>query len=115
MRKIPPVPEPPGQAYCFVCAQLRPESAFPYRNGRVSRPCRDCRRTAADRNAPIRAALEEAYQRTLSPPPPRPYEVPVSGACACMAGFAEWHEKEQRTRKAACKGARGAPKDHPPT
>lgn len=116
MRKTPPVPEPPGHAYCFVCAKLQPEAEYPLRGGKLSRPCRSCRRTASERNAQIRAALEAAYQSSLNPGPSRPYQGRVSGACYTMAGFAEWHDQQQRRAlRAARKAAKGAPKDHPQT
>lgn len=96
MRKLPPVPEPPGQAYCFVCARMLPESAFPVRGGKLSRPCRECRRTAYERNAPIREALEAAYQRSLNPAPSRPYEPPLPCVCPAMDGFQQWLDRTQK-------------------
>jgi len=114
MRKIPPIPEPPGHVYCFICQLLLPVAEFTLRAGKLSRPCRSCKRTAAARNAPIRAVLEECFARMQQPRPPRPECEVIVPIYPTNDRFMRWHAQEQeKARKAARKAARGAPKDSP--
>lgn len=116
MRKIPPVPEPPGQAYCFICQQLLPESDFTLRAGKLSRPCRSCKRTASERNAPVRTIIAEAVARMDQPRPVRPETEQIDTALSPNHRFLRWYAQQQeKARKAARKAARGAPKDSPCT
>lgn len=100
MRKVPPVPVPTGQHYCFVCESLLPDADFYTRKGKPCSPCRPCTKSAPARAAKFIKDFEDqraewqAYRATLPPPPP-----PIIREFEPMDGFALWLEREAKKPK----------------
>lgn len=90
MRKVPPVPVPSGQHYCFTCEQLHDVSAFYKAKGKPNSPCKACRKKAPERAQWLSDLVEEGQRefdafRAANPRkdnPARQYEQ--------MSGLAQW-------------------------
>lgn len=59
MRKVPPVPVPPGQHYCFACEKLHDVSAFYKAKGKPNSPCIACRKDRPRRDQWLVDLVEE--------------------------------------------------------
>lgn len=84
MRRIPPVPVPQGEKYCFMCERCMSEAAFYHRNGKACSPCKACTRKRPDRREAWNRVMENAIRevqevlarRAPEPPPVTPtYQV----------------------------------------
>ncbi len=95
MRKVPPIPVPPGQHYCFTCEKLHDVSAFYKAKGKPNSPCKACRKDRPRRDQWLMDLVEEGKRDFEAHRATNPRSDNPAREYAPMNQFAQWLAKRE--------------------